>query len=377
MREKRHLAILAAILLAPTACAEAESSVKSDEQVVFFPTAGQQDRATDTWTVPIHGWIFEPETDSASRGAAIKLFRKRMGIPADAADAAVLRRRAAAFIVDNERGKELSVRIGAKTYPLGESEKNGHFRGIVRLTAAEVDQLQTGGHVADGWLTFRLASKVRDDRTFTGRVQLIGPEGVSVISDIDDTIKITNVTDREALLANTFCRPFASVPGMARVYRNWQKAGAVFHYVSASPWQLYGPLGGWLTADNFPAGSMHLKSFRWKDRTFLELFEDSDAVKRPVIETLLGQYPARRFILVGDSGEKDPELYGELARKYPRQITGVLIRQQGPQPPSKARLASAFRNVPPEKVKVFAAAAEIAELPSLKRPAPTTRPAGR
>jgi len=375
MKSKRHLAILAAALLAPAACTKAESSVKPDERVIFFPTAAWQHPATDTWTVPIHGWIFEPEADSAKRAAAIKLFRKHMGIAADDAAAPVLRRRAAAFIVDNERGKDLSVRIGEKTYPLGESAKNGHFRGTIRLSGDAIGQLRKDGHIADGWLTFRLASKVRGDRTFTGRVQLIGPEGVSVISDIDDTIKITHVTDRKALLTHTFCRPFAGVPGMAAVYRKWQKAGVSFHYVSASPWQLYEPLRNWLTADTFPTGSMHLKSFRWNDQTFLDLFEDSDVIKRPMIEALLRRYPRRRFILVGDAGEKDPELYGDLARRYPRQIARVLIRRQGEGPPSAPRLKAAFREVPPEKVTVFGDAAEIADRPPLGTHTPVTRPA--
>ena len=94
-----------------------------------------------------------------------------------------------------------------------------------------------------------------DTRRFTGRVQLVEPQGRSVISDIDDTIKITGVGDPQAMLANTFLRPLRPVPGMATLYRQWADRGAVFHYVSASPWQLYAPLADFLAAEQFPAGT--------------------------------------------------------------------------------------------------------------------------
>ena len=65
-----------------------------------------------------------------------------------------------------------------------------------------------------------------------------------------------------------------NVPGMAEAYDRWSKAGGVtFHYVSASPWQLFAPLEGFVRSNGFPAGSFNLKSFRWKDRSFFDLFK--------------------------------------------------------------------------------------------------------
>jgi phosphatidate phosphatase APP1 len=96
--------------------------------------------------------------------------------------------------------------------------------------------------------------------------------------------------------------------------------------VSASPWQLYIPLAEFLGKAGFPAGTFHMKDFRVKDRTFLALFADPQAYKLRVITPILERFPERKFILVGDSGEKDPEIYGILARRFPRQIVAVLIR---------------------------------------------------
>ena len=48
--------------------------------------------------------------------------------------------------------------------------------------------------------------------------------------------------------------------------------------------------------------------------------------KTGVIERILADFPRRRFLLVGDSGEQDPEIYGAIARKHPEQVERIFIR---------------------------------------------------
>lgn len=89
-----------------------------------------------------------------------------------------------------------------------------------------------------------------DGRVFKGSVQLVSPTGISVVSDIDDTIKETHVLNRHELAANTFLREFRGVPGMADLFRRWAAGDhIVFHYVSGSPWQLYPALSDFLRRD--------------------------------------------------------------------------------------------------------------------------------
>jgi len=356
------LAAAAAALLAQAA----DSPVKSDESVIFIPKPARL-IAGNLWEIPIHGWIFEDEMDSAARATLIELFRKKLDVAPAGEEARTLRARARWFVVDNQGGKDLSIRIGDWTFPAGTSGGNGYFRSTVHLKAQQIDNLRRLGIVQGNWLSFHLVA--RDGRTFTGQVQLVEPEGVSVISDIDDTIKLSNVADRHALVENTFTKPFRAVEGMSDLYRRWAEAGATFHYVSASPYQLYVPLREWIEADKFPMGSFRLKEFRWKDETFLNLFAESDKIKSPAVEALLRRYPARRFILMGDSGEKDPEMYGELARRYPKQVQSIFIRQAGDEPIPPSRLEAAFRDLPKGKWKVFRTPAE------LSADGPRTRPA--
>jgi len=59
----------------------------------------------------------------------------------------------------------------------------------------------------------------------------------------------------------------------------------------------------------------------------LDLFKKGIETKPIIIEKILQAYPKRSFILIGDSGEEDAEVYAKIAAKYPEQIERVLIRQ--------------------------------------------------
>jgi phosphatidate phosphatase APP1 len=189
-------------------------------------------------------------------------------------------------------------------------------------------------------------------------VRLIPPQGISVISDIDDTIKISGVTSKKELLTNTFLKEFRAVPGMVDFYRRLARNGTPFHYVSCSPWQLYPPLVEFMDKEGFPIGSLHLKSFRMKDQTFINLFRSPDTLKLRSIESIMKLYPERQFILIGDSGERDPEIYGDIARKYPGQILHIFIRSLEPAG-DEDRYQDAFRGIDQGHWTVFREAKEL------------------
>jgi phosphatidate phosphatase APP1 len=282
---------------------------------------------------------------------AASALRWALGLESADEATAIYRSRAKPFVVDNELGKKIVVKLAHRAFTLRESEAHGHFHDLIRISAAEAKALQMPDR--PGWVEFRAILPEDDDRTFTGLVQLIPPRGVSVVSDIDDTIKVSEVRDRGALLQNTFVRPFRAVPHMAKVYDRWRTEQAVFHYVSASPWQLYGPLAEFCQTEGFPAGTFHMKQFRVKDSTFFDLFKDQVEYKLGRIRPLLEMYPQRRFLLVGDSGEQDPEIYGQIAREFPNQVVRIYIRDVTDEPADAARYTAAFREVPRDKWLLF------------------------
>jgi phosphatidate phosphatase APP1 len=71
---------------------------------------------------------------------------------------------------------------------------------------------------------------------------------------------------------------------------------------------------------------MHLKLFRLKDSTPLGRLPSRKRSKRRVIEQIMADFPGRRFVLVGDSGERDPEVYAAVAKRRPHQVAGIVIR---------------------------------------------------
>ncbi len=337
--------------------------VRADEEIVFFPTFAHLTPDGQAWVVPIHGWIFEPERDSVVRAGLLDRLRQTLGLRESADEGDIFHERARLFLVDNERGKDIAIEVGGKQYRLPPSEPNGHFQGEIRLSTVDAAPL-----VKEGWLSFEAVLPKGDPRRFRGAVRMIPQTGLSVISDIDDTIKITEVTDRSALVKNTFCRPFRAVPGMADVYRRWAAEGVCFHYVSASPWQLYPVLSEFMASAGFPSGSFHQRFFRLKDSTALELLESPVEMKREAIGAILAAFPRRQFILVGDSGENDPEIYGTVARAHPEQVVRILIRNVTDEGPDGPRMQAAFEGVPADRWMLFREAEQI-EVAATTKPA--------
>ncbi|KWU42826.1 hypothetical protein RHOSPDRAFT_29924 [Rhodotorula sp. JG-1b] len=153
--------------------------------------------------------------------------------------------------------------------------------------------------------------------------------GVRIVSDVDDTIKWTEVTKgTKTIFRNVFVRELGEirVPGMSSWYRSLQAHGAQFHYVSNSPIELWPVLRTFLKLAGFPNGSCSLKEYGGASSALAKLWEEPGQRKKANVETILKEFPAARFILVGDSGEQDLELYVALARQYPSNILAIYIR---------------------------------------------------
>lgn len=350
-RRTKTAAVLCALLLLFDAAAQA-SPIKRDEEIVFFPTAAYLSADMRHWVVPVHAWVFEPERESLTRRAALGALALALGLDSAAAESAIFRERARWFLVDNERGKRFEVNLVRRT--LGPTAPNGHLRAALHL-----QRIKPAPERRSFTLAYAAVLPRGDPRVFRGEAIAVAPRGLSVVSDIDDTIKISQVRDKSELLANTFLKPFAEAPGMADAYKRLAAAGAAFHYVSASPWQLYPALRAFMDATGFPLGSFHLKQFRVKDRTFFNMFKSSTETKPPAIAGLLAAYPQRGFILIGDSGEHDPEIYGDIARAHPGRIRHIYIRKVTPEGRDAARYKAAFADLPAAMWTLFEDAAVI------------------
>jgi hypothetical protein len=339
-------------VLSSWAAPEPTSDLSNDEQIVFYPACAWESSDGAAWHVEVRGCVYELE----GRGFALALLREGLAlknVELTAAQETVLAQRARLFMVDNQRGKRVVIRLGKQTHVLRPSEPNGHFSEILRISKTEMESQVTGPLSISRTAKFEAVMRAGDERRFMGEIQFFDRAGWFVVSDIDDTIKVTEVKDTRAALRNTFAEPFRAVPGMALLYQQWACSNAGFFYVSASPWQLYLPLSDFMRSNGFPAGDFQMKSFRLKDRTRLNLFEDPETYKLREIEPILERFPTAHFVLVGDSGERDPEIYAALARRHPKQVARILIRNVTRQDAEAARYQEVFRGLPRQTWEVF------------------------
>jgi hypothetical protein len=328
----------------------AASSLKEDESVELYPAIASQ--VDGGWKFDVQGLVYELEKP----GRTAQFLRKLAGVDEDnltAEEIKIYRERIRYFLADNERGKALVLRFGTNEFPMSTSAANGRFDGSFLIPEEAWPQRELG--VTNG--VVQVTAWVGDGdtwRTASLQIHVVRAQGWSVISDIDDTIKISNVRDRSTLLKNTFFRPFKPAPGMAGLYREWShEVSPQFHYLSASPGQLFVPLSQFVQAHDFPLGTFHLKPFRLKDSSVGQMLAPQNSYKSAAIEKLLRQFPKRRFVLVGDSGEQDPEIYGSVARIFPRQVTRIFIRNVTQEPAAAPRYQRAFAELPAGSWIVF------------------------
>lgn len=330
------------------------SELKDDETLVFFNTSAWFNPKTDQWHVPIHGWIFEQEDSSVRKRLIAKALKSAYALEVTPQTASNFKRRVNWLLQDNERNKSIVIKFANRTYSLPESAANGHFSTILLvdsdvLIKAKIKQT----------LTYHAVLDEQESRLFSGQVQLINPHGISIISDIDDTIKVSEVTDRRQLLKHTFFLDFKAVPGMAELYQQWLQNEGALHFVSSSPWQLYSVLDEFITHSGFPDADFALKAFRFKDSSLMNLFASSLDTKPPQIIEIIARYPGREFILVGDSGEKDPEVYAKIQQRFPAQISKILIRNVTNEKADSERFQSLFKHLHADQWQLFTAADEI------------------
>lgn len=171
----------------------------------------------------------------------------------------------------------------------------------------------------------------------------IDSDRVGVISDIDDTILHTGATSKVRLLRNVFLSNYKTqdvVEGMSDIYKAIHHGPQgdgydATHYVSSSPDNLYSRINAFLDYRGFPAGSIDLKNIGLRKGSD-SLFRHED-YKLGRMKRIFETYPKRRFVLFGDSGEHDPEIYRKLSKLYPTQIEAIYIHNVSDDDPYSPR----------------------------------------
>ncbi len=193
----------------------------------------------------------------------------------------------------------------------------------------------------EGWLQLELGYDDENQKRFIKNnnrfaAQMLIPSQKAeygVISDVDDTILKTGVTSlmKWRVILNTLFTDVAKrspFKGAAHFYsllhqgKPGNAANPMF-YVSNSPWNLYRYLEAFIKHNDFPKGAILLRDFRTPfDRTP----KPEKPHKQHEIRNILKTYPDMQFVLIGDSGEHDADIYIEIAEEYPDRIKAIYLR---------------------------------------------------
>jgi len=214
----------------------------------------------------------------------------------------------------------LTVVVGGRSFA-ATADRDGVFVVVVKNLPA-TESLPAG--------TVEVTATLTTPTTFAGVgrgvVHVHGDdESLGLISDIDDTVVQTFVPDKKRMLAEVLLKnatQLVPVKGAAANYQQARDAGVTaFFYVSGSPQNFYLRLRRFLGDHGLPAGPILLKNLG-DDSLF-----GQDDYKLTRIEKILAAFPKMRFVLVGDSGERDPEIYQMIRGRHPERIAGIVIRK--------------------------------------------------
>lgn len=204
-------------------------------------------------------------------------------------------------------------------HTIGPSDNDGVSRDEVSLQGAFDDGAIAHAKCAGG------VNHVPSYTTFAA------PEGWAVISDIDDTIKVTLTDHVSGALKTTFLDDPTPIKGMPELYWHMNTAlnNPPFWYLSASPYNLY-PFLHDFRDKHYPRGTLELRNASWQN-----VLHFIESVSRGTREYKIGKmeerifkyWPKRRFVCLGDSTQSDPEVYGEMCRRHPGWIGAVFIRR--------------------------------------------------
>jgi phosphatidate phosphatase APP1 len=181
--------------------------------------------------------------------------------------------------------------------------------------------------------TVAISKKPDESISWDSKVLIVSSnQTIGIISDIDDTIMVSQVPFSfvaafKLLLGNPHKRKV--VKGMNElfetIYELWPNAFTI--YLSATPWNMYDSSRNFISKFNFPFGPLILQDL---GPSANKIFESSKKHKHEYMSKLLEDFPNVKWILIGDNGQHDQQIYRTISKLFPGRILAILIRQLTP-----------------------------------------------
>jgi phosphatidate phosphatase APP1 len=243
-------------------------------------------------------------------------------------------------------GAELRARSG-RIQQTVRTDRDGYFR--IHMHPGPMPVAEAFWHPVD----LQLIRPFHPAANATGEV-FVPPAGGGfvVISDIDDTVMVTGVANKLKMLWRLFVESAQSrvaFPGVAAFYRalHGGPSGSDMNpmlYVSRGPWSIYELLDAFFNLHAIPVGPI-LFLREWGITLQRPLPSKGKGHKLAMILKMLSVYADLPFVLIGDSGQHDPEIYAHIVRKYPGRVLAIYIRDVSRGSERNRSIASLARKV--------------------------------
>jgi phosphatidate phosphatase APP1 len=224
-----------------------------------------------------------------------------------------------------------TVQVGAsETHDVVDSKREVSSEFVASDSAGYLDlvaehSLEPGVH--------DVSYRVRSRKPVNAKLFTI-PSGtkVGVISDVDDTVMITEAPSLMKAAYNLLLlnpKKKAPVAGMNLLFNRIADMfpDAPFFYLSTSPWNVESSIRHLIEDHGYPEGPLLLRDLDPRPKTFIP---SGVQHKLEYAEQLMADFPDMKFILIGDDGQKDPTTYATIAKRYPGRVLAIGIRQLSP-----------------------------------------------
>ncbi len=211
---------------------------------------------------------------------------------------------------------------GAQNITLvGETTEEGDFDQFIPLANVS----GTGGYLLQGNETTRLQRlNVYTEGTDTGNATayLVPTEGFTIISDIDDILRVTKIYQPVEGLLNSFARAFVPWMNMPQIYANWSQSipDFHFHYLTTTPEQVTRNYMDFIYK-TYPGGTFDTRPLNFSD------ISATLSIRKYLLEKIFQTYPERKFILMADTSNSDVmKDYPAMATEFPGQVQCIFLR---------------------------------------------------
>ncbi|MEF2976551.1 App1 family protein [Subtercola sp. YIM 133946] len=218
--------------------------------------------------------------------------------------------------------------------PVNEVEVTVTVDGSVHLVKADrggVVDVEVPVSLQPGWHTITLQAE--DSQAVDAPIFVIDPNAkFGVVSDIDDTVMVTALPRPLLAAWNTFVldeHARMPTPGMAVLLDRLASGhpGSPTIYLSTGAWNVAPTLTRFLSRNLYPSGALLLTDW---GPTHDRLFRSGREHKRDNLHRLASEFPDVKWLLVGDDGQHDEEIYGEFEDLHPENVAAIAIRQLSP-----------------------------------------------